>query len=109
MMKNWKRISGCLLAAMLPGCAIAKNEVAGNGDRKKVEIFPEVQMHYNAGNNFRNYWHWNDHPLFLDRTVRHPETALHDRQRSSQGSAARNTLWIERSFSAGQFRHGRSA
>ena len=77
MMKNWKRISGCLLAAMLPGCAIAKNEVAGNGDRKKVEIFPEVQMHYNAGNNFRNYWYWNDHPLFLDRTVRHPETALY--------------------------------
>ena len=37
-MKNWKRISGCLLAAMLPGCAIAKNEVAGIQIRKPSRI-----------------------------------------------------------------------
>ena len=43
--------------------------------RKKVEIFPEIQIFYNAGNNFRNYWHWNDRPLYLDRTARHPKSA----------------------------------
>ena len=46
-MKNWKRTSSCLLAAaVLSGCAAAGNSAADRGGRKKVEIFPENQMHY---------------------------------------------------------------
>lgn len=35
-----------------------------------TKIFPEVQMEYGLHNNFYHHGHWNDRPLFADRSIR---------------------------------------
>lgn len=35
-----------------------------------VAIFPEIQMEYGLHNNFYLHGHWNDRPLFADRSIR---------------------------------------
>lgn len=35
-----------------------------------VAVFPEVQMEYGLHNNFYLHGHWNDRPLFIDRSIR---------------------------------------
>ena len=77
-----------ILTALLAFFALPAVPAADAVPKKKVEIFPEIQIFYNAGNNFRNYWHWNDRPLYLDRSARHGKSARYMTEKGVHGDFA---------------------